>query len=358
MARVIKVPETAAMRSLAACWFNYDHVMNNILNNTPYVSTTPTVSTIAAPGNGCIGGAMALNGWIYFFGNSIFKVNPSTHQTVVVSSSGFGCWGPISAPDGYIYCIPANGVDKVLKLDPQTDTYTKVGSTLPSRRYWGTRLGSDNCIYCPPERDGQRWFKLDLKTLTYSYVGSTASNDEDTVCMGAVNAPNKCMFGMSFDQNTLGYWIDTSNNSSYGSYNTDIVTDNFKYRSGALGIDGYVYCAPYEVSYFETINPNTKVSTAHSMSYTQYNYCGGVLGADGAVYFIPFQGTKVARIAPHSILFQTSYISSSNGYMGGVLAPNGKIYCAPNTASTILVIDTKVSTAPCWLTSPYINSGF
>ena len=42
---------------------------------------------------------------------------------------------------------------------------------------------------------------------------------------------------------------------------------------------------------------------------------------------------------------QSTITGVTGGYEGGVLAPNGKIYCVPNTATSVLIIDPATDTA-------------
>jgi hypothetical protein len=82
-----------------------------------------------------------------------------------------------------------------------------------------------------------------------------------------------------------------------------------------------------------------------------------VLAPDGKIYCVPSQGDltnnnlmSVLVINPitSDISFITTDLSGNDGnddeLFGGVLAPNGKIYCIPRMCSKILVIDTNNNT--------------
>ena len=70
-------------------------------------------------------------------------------------------------------------------------------------------------------------------------------------------------------------------------------------------------------------------------------YWGGVLASDGKIYCTPAAATSVMEIDPVNDTFTTfgNFSSSFGKWQGGALAPNGKIYCVPGSQNTILEID-------------------
>ena len=83
---------------------------------------------------------------------------------------GVGCegegkwWGSVLARNGYIYLIPFYA-NKVLKIDPSTNTTTLIGDDLgEGRAKWsGSRDGKNGCIYGVPCR-AKAVLKLNTKT--------------------------------------------------------------------------------------------------------------------------------------------------------------------------------------------------
>ena len=68
---------------------------------------------------------------------------------------------------------------------------------------------------------------------------------------------------------------------------------------------------------------------------------GGVLARNGKIYCVPFDAETVLVIDPaaqHVSCFGTVG-SAKQKWWGGVLAPDGKIYCIPHNTDTVLVID-------------------
>lgn len=82
-------------------------------------------------------------------------------------------------------------------------------------------------------------------------------------------------------------------------------------------------------------------------SGNQYLYLGGVAAPNGKIYCAPAWATTVLIIdsVNKSVqkLGQFPFLGRTS-YSGGVLAPNGKIYFAPYEATNILVIDPKTDT--------------
>ena len=79
---------------------------------------------------------------------------------------------------------------------------------------------------------------------------------------------------------------------------------------------------------------------------------GGVLAPNGKIYCVPGAATSVLIIDPQTDTVDTSTISDltltggpSPDWLGGILAPNGKIYCIPWEAENVLIIDPMTNTA-------------
>ena len=69
-------------------------------------------------------------------------------------------------------------------------------------------------------------------------------------------------------------------------------------------------------------------------------WLGGVLAPNGKIYGIPFNSTAVLEIDPVAKTATTFGSLSGDGkWSGGVLAPNGKIYGIPYNSTNVLCID-------------------
>jgi streptogramin lyase len=74
---------------------------------------------------------------------------------------------------------------------------------------------------------------------------------------------------------------------------------------------------------------------------TSNAYWGGVLARNGKIYCAPYNATSIMEIDPIRRTMTTfgTVAAGAAKYLGGALGPNGKIYCAPLLATTILEID-------------------
>jgi hypothetical protein len=146
---------------------------------------------------------------------------------------------------------------------------------------------------------------------------------------------------------TTIYKIDVSNQSCTPLVNTNLPlttlssnTTQLKYMSGCLSSNGSIYAVPAYTSSVLKINPSVgTVSTFGTVSGG--NWIGAVFGPDGCIYGIPNQNTTILKINPQNDTIST-FGNVTGGWVGGCLAPNGKIYCPPrnpNRTSSVLKID-------------------
>ena len=109
------------------------------------------------------------------------------------------------------------------------------------------------------------------------------------------------------------------------------------------------------------IPPNTYqyLNRFGSVSGNTLKYSGGVLAPNGKIYCIPFLADTILVIDPIQSTTTTfaSPLTTSNKWGGGVLAENGKIYGIPDNAESVLEIsDISVVQRPAkWLLSAYVN---
>ena len=74
---------------------------------------------------------------------------------------------------------------------------------------------------------------------------------------------------------------------------------------------------------------------------------GGVLGPDGKIYCVPLNATSILIIDPIAGTATTSAmgatLTGATKWFGGVLGPDGKIYCVPLDATSILIISKNIN---------------
>ena len=98
--------------------------------------------------------------------------------------------------------------------------------------------------------------------------------------------------------------------------------------------------------------------TITGLSADTSKYGGGVLAPNGKIYCIPSNATNVLIIDPTTNTADTTTITGltgTNKYSSGVLAPNGKIYGTPFDSTNVLQINTGLPTLPPWMLEAYFN---
>ena len=137
---------------------------------------------------------------------------------------------------------------------------------------------------------------------------------------------------------------------------SSLISSDAKYAGAILAPNGCIYFIPYTADRVMRLDPETGTAeligdtlTATNAGYASNKYWGGVLGPDGIIYCIPYYAKYVMKIDPttDSVDFMSTNIKNStyantttHMWRGGVLSPNGIIYCIPYSAGHILKIDT------------------
>lgn len=137
--------------------------------------------------------------------------------------------------------------------------------------------------------------------------------------------------------------------------------------SGAIynNVDQKVYCVPLHYWRVMVIDPvNYSISdfgdlTNELSGGTRAWYWGGCQGADGKLYFTPYNATRIMVVDPsiENPASRISYIDlpatlpagserlKQGKWRGGALANDGRIFCAPYNAATVLIIDPATKTS-------------
>ena len=101
-------------------------------------------------------------------------------------------------------------------------------------------------------------------------------------------------------------------------------------------------------------DPSNNSSTTIGFAGLYIDHEGGILAPNGKIYCIPADtATAVMRIDPDAMTVTTlgnmliggiPSGGTKQNYQGGVLAPNGKIYCVPEGATALVIIDPATDT--------------
>lgn len=117
-----------------------------------------------------------------------------------------------------------------------------------------------------------------------------------------------------------------------------------KWTGAATGIDGNVYCAPYNSDSVLVIESATQdFNLLQGAGKEKSKWAGAVCGPDGKIYCAPYSSRMVLVIC--STTRQLSFLGpvpeGHGKWFGAAAGPDGKIYFAPHNADSVLVVDTR-----------------
>jgi hypothetical protein len=151
-------------------------------------------------------------------------------------------------------------------------------------------------------------------------------------------APNGLIYLADNQNNPMGLITPTANGGTYSSTTVTGVGpptqygDN--YKGGGLASDGIIYLVPFGAPGIGTINTNTNVYTTNPYNANPGGaaVAGGVLGPDGNIYCAPYVNlSQLFYFTPGANTINSFSISATVRYSKPFLAPNGKIYCLGST---------------------------
>jgi outer membrane protein assembly factor BamB len=260
-------------------------------------------------GDGWDCGVLAKNGCIYcpptsqksrYYSGKMLKIN-TNDGTVITLDTDKGGWrsGALGA-DNCVYYMPwgVKNLNHILRVDPHTDTLSYI--RVPSARFKGTVLGKDNCIYGVP-----------------TWIGD--SRDGTVMRFDPMEPENISHFGN-----------DTALNHGFAG-------------GGVLGNDGHIYALSNNGSVLK-VDTSARTVSSIGESFDESRFTQPIIGLDQCIYWPPGHTTRVLKFDP-TTQQPPSYIGPDtpeiigSGWIGGALASDGVIYCAPSCASQVLAID-------------------
>ena len=280
----------------------------------PESAAQSTVTLLAGRGLGISAGeasALAPNGRIYAFdqgapsGTSVVVFDPSNNSSTTIGFAGLQLdhEGAILAPNGKIYCIPADTATAVMRIDPDAMTVTTLGNMLiggvPSggtkQNYLGGVLAPNGKIYCVP--DGATALVI-IDPATDTITQKTYANLIPNINRGYPKlAPNGKIYAFSAST-TASHAIIDPINDTVTTINVQSPSGIAGYFMGTLAPNGKFYFIPTNTgnSYFIIFDPETNTQTtffSSSISSTANAYAGNaVLTPSGKIVFTPFNATS------------------------------------------------------------------
>ena len=118
-------------------------------------------------------------------------------------------------------------------------------------------------------------------------------------------------------------------------------------------VAGSEYITALESDFTKTFSQTT---TKFGISTGSFKWVGGVLAPNGKIYGIPLNSTTVLEIDPVNQTATTfGSLAGATKWVGGVLAPNGKIYGIPFYSTTVLEIGESQTIDTDAVLSRYLN---
>ena len=323
---------------------------NPIKNNKDDYSIT----TIGGTMSGYFHGVLAPNGFIYCIPlnatNGILKINANAGGGVslissLVGQSGWRCG--VLAPNGCIYMIPEEA-QSLIKVNTLDDSITVIENSTNDSTYTGSTkwsggvLAPNGCIYGIPNAD-TRILKINTTNDTVTKFGSI-----DKTYFGCVLAQNGKIYGIPTGKNTGILEIDPSNDT-YTEFGIGQIPGG-SVKGGVLAPDGNIYLIPNNVTTAYYFNPITKVFGSYTVNANQNN--GGIIDIRGMIV-CGSNSNPIQIIDP-----KTKTASVGRGNLGGKGCPvmdlNGKIWMMPYLVSEIIFLEMGFERTN-WALSPIVN---
>ena len=346
-------------------------VTNDFTGSGIYTGSKVTVGSM-----GYRGAILADNGNIYMCPRqqtNMLELDPSDDSFTKISLSGVSAkeyTGGMLASNGNIYCPAFEGGTKILEFEPSTgNNFEVVPNTSHGNYYLNTRniggctLPSGNVMF-QPRNSGGSFTNYDPVTNKPIKAG-TKSLSMDFEYMGCVPHPNGNVYVMPFNGGKVSYvnestdtWTDVDVSSVVGSQAC---------QGGVIMADGRICGVPYAsngIFVFDPSDDSFYLDTyGTSWSTSSQSYIGGALGADGNIYFANFNLTSgeehIFDTQANTVIRNTGIVHNTQNNVGAVAAPNGHVYFVADSGNDSAKKDTTgTATNGEVLKSPHMNKGF
>jgi len=331
-----------------------------------------TRSSVSASSMGYRGGILADNGKVYMCPRgqtNMLELDPSDDSVTKISLSGVSAneyTGGVLADNGKIYCPAFGGSGTILEFDPSDGSSTERTPTgsYNTQNIGGATLPSGKVMF-QPRNSGGAFTIYDPATNTASSAGKTI--DENFEHMGCVAHHNGNVYVMPFNGQEVSYYNEDSDTWTNIDVSSVIGNNIGACQGGAMMADGRICGITYGVNGIFVFDPSDDsfyVDTyGVSWSSSSQAYIGGALGADGNVYFANFNltstETHVFDTQANTVTRSTGVSNNRGNNVGAVATPSGNVYCVPNGSSNIAKIATTGSaTYTDTFKSPQLNKGF
>lgn len=277
------------------------------------------------------------------------------NESAIFTGSSLLYKGVIDGKNGKLYFVPNLSTSaKVVDTTLHTSGSISFAGTTGDNKYNNGILASNGKIYLAPF-DSPNVGVIDTSDDSLditTYVGLTDENKYT----GVVEADNGLLYFAPFVSENVLILNPTLEDIKIGNeiieaetMRDDIITGitgSTKYSSICKGIDGKLYCSPFNADNILVINPddNTIDTTTYTITGNVSNYYSDIVsGKNGKIYVIPNYNEEIIIIDP---MQKTMDITTINNladnvykYGGGVALNDGRIILSPYSDTNITIIE-------------------
>ncbi len=274
--------------------------------------------------------------------------------------------GQCLTPQGLTFFAPFDEPD-VLVYDHRQRRAFKLGLNLPGTSRYGAAVYSpvDGNVYLIPYT-AQNVCIINPVTFAVSFTTFGLTLTDTVKWDGAVHALNGKIYGVPRNSTTI-LIIDVAAGTATRSNMGATLTGSGKFNGGCLLPDGKILCPPRDAEDFLLIDPAAGTATRTNFGFGSLNtgagstadkWRGCKLGLNGVVYCAPSSATVVLMLDTKTDTVTMSNFSLTvTGYRGAQMGQDGAIYMAPFDATSVLKINTGTPSAASAASalSPYCN---
>lgn len=298
--------------------------------------------------------------------NSISYKEPTWSEFGNFSTASEKWNSGVLAPNGKIYCGPANGSRDILVIDPENRTTYQLPSP-DNPDYTGIPMyGGEGGVLAP---NGKIYFGTPKHALVVD-----PSTDTTELIVGSGGGPTPVLTSegtiVSFDEGL--YWCKglyiLDPNTGIKTTNSSTINNGTRYNKPIILEDDTIFVYQKEIGRVSALNyfpnksyKNNPLQAAvdyigtpdHAQFLYEYQISPGVLGPDETLYYPLSTANKIFKYDVRSDtaeLFDSQANIDDGSWYGGALAPNGRIYYAPGagtggTSAQFLEVDPLGKTA-------------
>jgi hypothetical protein len=286
-------------------------------------------------------GTLAPNGMIYVppWGTGQFlKIDSSRDVVSAFGPSTRGYVGSALAPNGDVYAIPTDATS-IARIRTATDTVSLFGSLGTGHKWVGGVLAPNGCVYGMPS-GSTGVLRINTTADTFSIIGSLTPLVR--AYAGGVLAPNGLVYGIPFFE-TRVLVVDPQTDRVWDM--PDLGRSGWVY--GVMDVSGVIFGLPYHHAGASPLSQGVlRVDAAANSSGILLegsgsvfrDFIGGALAPTGKLFFAP-SDTAAAVLRLDSATMQWAKLGSASGYRCAVLAPNGALYMSPYNTGNVLKVE-------------------